>query len=265
VFTEHNLQAEGVNMLKDLTHEQFVKILQDPEITKEANIILFQTIYSFEGHKRCASQVGKLLGYTRGSPQGPLNLEIGRYGKRIAQKYDIDLTIRINQKYKYWDLFFEGLPEGRLFVWKLKPNLVSALEETKMTGAIREPIEISDVEAKTLFEGAKRQIIVNAYERNPQARQQCIKHYGVKCVVCDFDFLREYGVIGQDYINVHHLTPLHGIGEAYNVDPINDLVPLCPNCHAMIHRGKGTLSIEALRRHYTMAQANKKNIFNLVK
>jgi len=48
--------------------------------------------------------------------------------------------------------------------------LVSALEETNLTGDVKEPIEISEVEAKTLFEGVKRSIIVNAYERNPPSK-----------------------------------------------------------------------------------------------
>jgi 5-methylcytosine-specific restriction protein A len=244
-------------MLKDLTHEQFVKILHDPQITKEADIILFQIIYSFGGHKAYASQVGKLLGYTNKSPQGPLNLEIGRYAKRIAQKYNINFSIRSNQKYKYWDLFFEGWTEGRFFVWKLKPNLVSALEETKLTGDIKESIEISDEVAKKLVEGAKRSITVNAYERNPQARRQCIKRYGAKCVVCDFDFLREYGVIGKGYIHIHHLIPIHEIGKKYEIEPDKDIVPLCPNCHAMIHRGN-MLTVEELKQHYIDAQTSKR-------
>ncbi|MDR2204363.1 MAG: HNH endonuclease [Nitrososphaerota archaeon] len=244
-------------MVKDLTHEQFVKILLDPEITRDINIEMFQSIYSFEGHKARASQIGRLLGYTGKSPHGPLNLEINRYTERIAKTYDIDYLIRKKRKYKFYDLFFEEWDEVSDFFWKLKPNLVSALEETKMTGDVEEPIEISEVAAKKLFEGAKRSIIVNAYERNSRARNQCIKYHGTKCVVCSFDFLKEYGSIGENYIQVHHLTPIHGIGKKYEIDPIKDLVPICPNCHVMIHRGKSMLPIEELRRHYMDAQTSK--------
>jgi len=99
---------------------------------------------------------------------------------------------------------------------------------------------------------------VVSYERNLQARQQCIKYHGVKYVVCDFDFLREYGTIRQDYIQVHHLIPIHENGKTYEVNPVTDIVPLCPNCHAMIHREKDTLTIEELKQHYANAQTSKR-------
>jgi 5-methylcytosine-specific restriction protein A len=37
------------------------------------------------------------------------------------------------------------------------------------------------------------------------------------------------------------------IGEEYEVDPVNDLIPICPNCHAMIHKKVPAFSIEELR------------------
>ena len=52
-------------------------------------------------------------------------------------------------------------------------------------------------------------------------------------------------MIGTGYIHVHNLKPLSEIKEEYKVDPINDLRPVCPNCHSMIH--KANYSIEQLR------------------
>lgn len=98
------------------------------------------------------------------------------------------------------------------------------------------------------YEGAVQQVIVNAYERNPQARQQCIAHYGTECIVCGFDFGEVYGEIGQDFIHVHHLRPLTDIGERYEVNPVTDLRPVCPNCHAVIHRRKPPYSIEDVQK-----------------
>lgn len=90
----------------------------------------------------------------------------------------------------------------------------------------------------TLIEGAKKQVNVNAYERNIAARMQCIRFYGCRCVVCGFDFEKTYGVVGMDFIHVHHLKPLSEIGESYEVNPVDDLRPVCPNCHAIIHKRK---------------------------
>jgi 5-methylcytosine-specific restriction enzyme A len=97
------------------------------------------------------------------------------------------------------------------------------------------------------IEGAVRVVSVNAYERNPKARRACIDHYGYVCAVCEFDFATFYGEIGRGFTHVHHLRDLATIGEAYEVDPIRDLRPVCPNCHAMLHRHTPAMSIEALK------------------
>ena len=95
-------------------------------------------------------------------------------------------------------------------------------------------------------EGAVSQVTVNAYERNSAARQACVKHHGMSCAVCGFNFGATYGEIGAGFIHVHHLKPLASIKEGYDVDPINDLRPVCPNCHAMLHRRAPPFSVEKL-------------------
>ncbi|EDN65255.1 HNH endonuclease [Beggiatoa sp. PS] len=79
--------------------------------------------------------------------------------------------------------------------------------------------------------------------------QTCIEKYGHKCVVCSFDFEKFYGSIGKKYIHVHHIIPLAEIKKEYQLDPLKDLVPLCPNCHAMIHRTQPTLTIQQLKEY----------------
>jgi len=105
----------------------------------------------------------------------------------------------------------------------------------------------------SLVEGAAMQVTVNAYERNPEARRRCIAHYGCRCFVCGFDFAARYGDLGEGFIEVHHLVPLFEIQTEYKVDPIRDLRPLCPNCHAMIHRERPPLDPEELRRRLVVA------------
>ena len=103
------------------------------------------------------------------------------------------------------------------------------------------PDEVSN----TLIEGLKKSITVNYYERNTKARNACIKAHGYNCTVCDFNFEKSYGARGKDYIHVHHLKAISDIGEKYVIVPEKDLKPVCPNCHAMLHR-KGNISIEEL-------------------
>lgn len=103
--------------------------------------------------------------------------------------------------------------------------------------------------AKTYFEGTTRQIRVNVYERSAEARTICITYYGLNCGVCDFNFEDTYGEIGKGYIHVHHLKPLAEIGKSYELNPIKDLRPVCPNCHAMLHQKKPAFSIEELKKY----------------
>lgn len=102
--------------------------------------------------------------------------------------------------------------------------------------------------ASDIYEGAARQVLVNAYERSAKARKKCIKHYGCSCSVCGFNFEERYGEIGKGFIHVHHLISLAEIDERYKVDPLKDLRPICPNCHAMIHSKKPMFSVEELRK-----------------
>lgn len=103
------------------------------------------------------------------------------------------------------------------------------------------PEEVSSA----LKEGSKKTIVVNSYERNPKARAECINKYGISCTVCGFNFEDTYGKRGKGFIHVHHLVPVSDIGDEYEINPTTDLRPVCPNCHAMLHR-KGNISIEEL-------------------
>lgn len=78
-----------------------------------------------------------------------------------------------------------------------------------------------EVTSEEVFrEGAVRQVSVNAYERDPKARQKCINYYGVSCSVCNFNFGRVFGELGEGFIHVHHLHPISEIAEEYeNVLP----------------------------------------------
>jgi hypothetical protein len=102
-------------------------------------------------------------------------------------------------------------------------------------------------EGSQYVEGAARTVVVNRYERDSAARRACVQHYGSACTVCGFSFSQVYGDIGQGFIHVHHLTELSSIGEEYNLDPIHDLRPVCPNCHAMLHQKKPAYSIEEMK------------------
>lgn len=234
-------------MVTELNKNQWIEILKNKNMTTDTDLSIFQAIYSFEGHKAYASQIGILLGYQGKVPHGPLNLEIGRYAKRIAKQFDIKFTERSKRKYKFWDLFFNGWSENNYFVWQLKPELLNAIEACHLTGEQIYAEELPTEEVEKLSEGIKKTIIINTYERNPKARMLCIEYWKSVCSVCKFDFESFYGEIGAGFIHVHHLVPVSKIGESYQIDPIHDLRPVCPNCHSMLHIKNPPLSIDELK------------------
>lgn len=87
---------------------------------------------------------------------------------------------------------------------------------------------------------AVARIEMNRYERNDDARRICLAFHGTSCAVCGFSFEASYGEIGAGFIDVHHLVPPALLGTGYQLDPVADLVPLCPNCHAIAHLGVGS-------------------------
>jgi hypothetical protein len=115
------------------------------------------------------------------------------------------------------------------------------LEITKFTS----PDEINT--NGPLVEGSTCRIIVNAYERNTEARRKCIEAHGANCYICGFSFGVVYGNEAEGYIHVHHVRPLSEIKAEYVVNPVTDLRPVCPNCHAVLHLGGRCRSIDEVR------------------
>lgn len=82
-------------------------------------------------------------------------------------------------------------------------------------------------------------IDVLRYEYDPDARRVCLAFHGTSCAACGFSFETFFGGEGAGCIEVHHVTPPSMLGGTYQLDPVADLVPLCPNCHAVAHRRDG--------------------------
>jgi HNH endonuclease len=135
-------------------------------------------------------------------------------------------------------------------------RLEAALADPSADGAgiFHSPEEVPD--GQTFPEGTLGRIEVNRYERDRRARRLCLAHWGYQCSICDLDFGERYGELGEDFIHVHHTVELSTVGPGYRVDPVNDLRPVCPNCHAMVHRRRPALSVDELRQILGARQAS---------
>lgn len=99
----------------------------------------------------------------------------------------------------------------------------------------------SKIQANVFMEGKIQENSVDKFERDSKARDKCIEHYknknhGVlRCEICHFNFGEFYGIEFSEKIEVHHIVPLSQLRKEHVVNPIEDLLPVCPNCHFIIH------------------------------
>lgn len=144
-------------------------------------------------------------------------------------------------------LEFGYIPRGFLKRILEKKDLAKAfISRMDMNAEFKSSEEVDST--SKLQEGEKKTVTVDIHERNPIARKKCIEHWGTKCQVCGFIFEDMYGLIGQNYIHIHHLIPLQSSSGSREVDPVSDLRPVCANCHAIIHKKNPPYTIEEVRK-----------------
>ncbi|MBW6480671.1 MAG: HNH endonuclease [Bacteroidales bacterium] len=164
---------------------------------------------------------------------GRILAENGKEGLRNA-------LLSLSQHIDYYEeVAGANVKKGREIYVKFYDKVRSVADSTIF------PDEVSSDEEYS--EGKTKSVLVNSYERNHIARQKCIKHFGCKCQVCKFNFHKIFGELGKDFIHVHHKIDISTIGKEYSVDPIKDLIPVCPNCHSMLHKRKPAYSVEDLK------------------
>jgi hypothetical protein len=148
---------------------------------------------------------------------------------------------------------------------RAKPNAERALTRSKpiartakVTGQPKRLLIPEEVDPrKRYLEGSVMRVALNRYERNPKARAACIAHHGSSCVVCKFDFAKAFGPEARGYIHVHHLREISKLRGPYKVDPVADLRPVCPNCHAMLHLSGSMLTPDQLRSRLRERRAHR--------
>lgn len=116
--------------------------------------------------------------------------------------------------------------------------------------AISALLPIHEVDADQFepdIEGDPRLVAHFRYERSRRNRAAAIAIHGYDCHACSANMEALYGPLGADFIHVHHENMLADQGGARLVDPYTDLVPLCPNCHAIAHRRRPPYSVKEVR------------------
>lgn len=101
---------------------------------------------------------------------------------------------------------------------------------------------------------SREQVVI---QRNQDVRKKCIEYFGCKCAACGLVMSDKYGEIGEGFIEVHHLNPIHLYDDAHIVNYRTDLIPLCPNCHSMIHKLYDPGDLDKLQQIIQEVKMNK--------
>ena len=172
-----------------ITKEQYKQALSSGNTLKGRSVELLNMLYNAPNCEATAPQLAEMLGH---SSFHPVNALIGNLGKRIAKSINLNLPGREDNSPGWWKVVAcgEQRPEG--FTWRIQDKLADALFELGLlqdNDAKLYPEVISPT--APLIEGKKKQVFVNAFERNGAARTLCLKHYGAQCSVCGFDFQKK--------------------------------------------------------------------------
>lgn len=111
---------------------------------------------------------------------------------------------------------------------------------------LAETIEITKVN-DSYVEGALRDVRLRRYERSSAARQACLSCFGYDCFVCGENLRSRYGNLPMELIHVHHEEPLAANPGPHKIDPIAEMKPVCPNCHAVIHSKEPPYTITEMK------------------
>ena len=186
-----------------------------------------------------AAQLSKAVGY---GTYNAANLNYGKLGRLVGEQLDWLPSERSG-------VLLTFKKTANEWHWTMRPEVAQALELlgwVKAVDLLPDELHEDALEDLSISEGDVRRVSVNAYERNPKARKRCIEYYGTSCCICGFNFGKKYGELAEGFIHVHHLRSLSEVGARYEVDP-EDLRPVCPNCHAVLHQRTPAFSIEEVR------------------
>lgn len=155
------------------------------------------------------------------------------WAKRFPYFFDVSLSDNLEQVASF-------------LVEEIYPFLLKST--ARSTEKHLEPLKAGKiVETKKFVEGKARLVRLNVHERSRKARSVCLQHYGTNCAICEFSFA-SFDESFANSIHVHHLVPISSRESEYCLDPIEHLIPVCPNCHTVIHLRRPPFSIEEVKR-----------------
>jgi|GEM_PF-1852579 len=240
----------------DITVEEWKSMLQDTNIFyKEALDMILKWYKEIDHQATNKTIMEKYPSNLKGTPYNGI---VGGLTKRILKhlnRFEVKGTTGKNSTFIVpFEGWYENYKEGNLFVWKLRDELVQALEELGMVDEQKSPseedflkkeqedldkaLQLSSEELLKKIKKIKnrkeksspKQTTSLKYDRNGYVAAYALKRANGLCQLCgnSAPFIRNNG---SPYLEVHHIQWLSRDGP----DNIENTVALCPNCHRKMH------------------------------
>ncbi len=219
------------------------------------NMIEYATVKSFNKNGSKISQrewdepYWKNIFYFDASPL-QTGISIAVFRKIIADLFDYTPTSLDHTSFT----LVANKHKGKFPEFLKRLNIKIAIDRKRVTNTAK---ATSASESIGNIEGGKFDVISTKYERDSKNRTSCLKIYGYTCKICGFNFEKKYGKFGKGFIHVHHIEPLSEKGKEIVVDPERDLIPVCCNCHAMIHHKNPALKPKEIERIYKQSNSTR--------
>lgn len=225
----------------DISVDEWKAMLQQETVFDDVSKEMVVAWYDQPFHQATSKEVMYCKGL---KGRTPYNGIVRGLGVRIVNYLKRFEVLHHNESTKAYSIipfesWHEDYDSSKSIVWKLRDELIIALEELRLVNPESEfMVEDENFSYSITKEGKRVMYYSSRYERSTKNRNAAIKIHGTSCMVCGFDFERTYGLLGKDYIEVHHIRPLSDQQEEVEIDPENDLICVCANCHRMLHRTK---------------------------
>lgn len=242
--TRYKIHENGISYANiDITIAEWKEMLLDKEIFTEPALEMLKYWYWQTDYSATSKEI--MTKFNIPNTQSPFNGRVIGLGKRIIKYLNRFEVVDENNSKCYYIIPFEGWYEGynsnNNFVWKIRDELVQAIEELNLFEDIPTTVD-DDLQSINIIEstpeGTVKVSYTTKYERNSKNRRMAIKLHGTKCQICGFDFEKVYGERGKGFIEVHHIKPLYENEKEVIINPEEDLICVCSNCHRMFHRKK---------------------------
>lgn len=210
------------------TAEKYATAFQSVDSISANQILMLRIHYHAPDRTVTASQLASAIGLVHYSVA---NSQYERLARQVGKR------LNYNPMHERLGTLVTFEKRNGEWHWLMRPQVAQALEQLGWVDGIGVllPEEIATA-VEPVVEGEAHRVLVNSYERDSAARQRCIAAHGTNCCICGFDFGAVYGSVAEGFIHIHHLRPLSEVGKAHKMLPEEDLRPVCPNCHAVLHR-----------------------------